>query len=79
MPYDISIALLCIGFALIALLWKENYGDGQKPGRLEPGFAGSYPIPVGHPLGRLGTGTSIESKPSKGSNSNRFRDWKSLA
>lgn len=33
-PYDISIALLCIGFALIALLWKENYGDGQKPGQL---------------------------------------------
>ena len=46
-PYDISIALLCIGFALIALLWKENYGDGHKPGCLAGFACGILPDPTG--------------------------------
>ena len=26
LPYDMSAGLLCVGFGLIAVLWKENYG-----------------------------------------------------
>mmetsp|Transcript_8633 Transcript_8633/g.20513 ORF Transcript_8633/g.20513 Transcript_8633/m.20513 type:complete len:477 (+) Transcript_8633:59-1489(+) len=31
-PYDLSAALLCVGFCLICTLWSENYGETSPTG-----------------------------------------------